>query len=62
VIYRGFYIGRGAFHGTTDDRLDRWYAWRADGPINRCGTGFLTRREAKTAVDVLRDMLDGEQP
>lgn len=41
---------RGAYQGTTDDRLDRWY-WYLAGreTIDRRGPGYRTRREAIAA-------------
>jgi hypothetical protein len=55
MTYRGYRISRGAYSGTTDDRLNRWYAWPEDGPIDRCGSGFATRKDAKAAVDAWHD-------
>jgi len=47
----GWTVGRGAYQGTTDDRLDRWYATR-DGAdlVDRTGPGYATRREAAEAA------------
>jgi hypothetical protein len=42
----GYTIGRGAYHGTCDDRIDRWYHWSISGPIDKRGVGFRTRAEA----------------
>lgn len=50
--YRGYIIERGAYHGTTDDRLDRWYPQPANREENdRRGPGYATLREARAAVD-----------
>ncbi len=52
--YRGYIIERGAYQGTTDDRLDRWYARRRDAEIiDRRGPGHPTIAAAKEAVDDL---------
>jgi hypothetical protein len=44
--HAGYAIGRGAYHGTCDDRADSWYHWSMSGPIDKRGSGFRTRAEA----------------
>lgn len=47
----GYTITRGAYQGTPDDRLDRWYVERIDADAHdRRGPGYRTRREALEAV------------
>lgn len=46
----GWIVTRGAYVGTCDDRAERWYAYRADGPVRRLGDGYRTRRDALAAV------------
>ncbi len=58
MYYLGYTITRGAYQGTCDDRLDRWYAYPADGDIDRRGEGFATRRAAKQAVENIVSELD----
>ena len=52
---RGYRLVRGAYRGTTDDRIDRWY-WdnERSSTIDRRGAGYRTRREA---LDTLADRL-----
>lgn len=49
----GWTIRRGSYHGTTDDRADRWYADRDDGDtLDRRGPGHPTREAAaQSALD-----------
>jgi len=48
---RGFRLTRGAYAGTHDDRIDRWYWDEPDAlVIDRRGSGFKTRREAVEAL------------
>lgn len=50
--YKGYRIARGAYQGTTDDRLDRWYYDREDADVlDRRGPGVATLRDAKAAID-----------
>lgn len=50
--YRGFRIARGSYQGTTDDRLDRWYADPVDADtLDRRGPGHATLADAKAAID-----------
>jgi len=42
---------RGAYHGTSDDRIDRWYTDDTEGPSDRRGDGWRTRAEAWAALD-----------
>ena len=50
---RGWTIERGAYYGTTDNRADRWYAYKWDTyhAIDRRGPGFPTRKAAIAAVE-----------
>lgn len=46
-----WFVQRGAYQGTTDDRLDRWYPrCRDDESIDRRGPGHRTRQEAGKAA------------
>ena len=48
----GYEVERGAYIGTTDDRADRWYLYRATRTcIDRRGPGFATLREAAEAAE-----------
>lgn len=50
--YRGYSIQRGAHHGTSDDRADRWYIDdQATTVVARRGPGYATLAEARAAVD-----------
>jgi len=58
--YKGYTLSRGAYSGTTDDRLDRWYidrieSYDSDGVRSniqdRRGPGYRTQREAKDAIN-----------
>ncbi len=53
----GWELTRGAYQGTTDDRLDRWY-WQRIGSnaIDRTGPGYGTIGEA---LDALLDRVLG---
>ena len=50
--YRGYWVSRGAYSGTCDDRLDGWYV---DPPgadrLDRRGVGYPTVRDAKNKID-----------
>lgn len=47
----GYAVVRGAYRGTTDDRLDRWYIERTDSRvISRLGSGYSTRADALWAL------------
>lgn len=43
----GYRLTRGAYHGTVDDRADRWY-WddTHSTVVDRRGAGFATKAEA----------------
>ncbi|MEW8957841.1 MAG: hypothetical protein AB2448_01825 [Moorella sp. (in: firmicutes)] len=48
---KGYDVVRGAYHGTTDDRADRWYIMDRSSPvIDRRGSGYRTRKEALEAL------------
>ena len=55
-IYKGFTIERGAYVGTTHDRIDRWYITPPTGPsfILHTGPGYATRQDARDALEGLR--------
>jgi hypothetical protein len=42
----GYSIGRGAYVGTSDDKIGRWYVERDDGPVDRRGRGYRSRKAA----------------
>jgi hypothetical protein len=42
----GWNVVRGAYSGTTDNRLDRWYPVRIGILMDRTGAGYRTQREA----------------
>jgi len=43
----GFRLVRGAYAGTTDNRIDRWYLDdAASSVVDRRGAGFRTKRAA----------------
>ncbi len=55
--YKGYTITRGAYQGTTDDRMDRWYVQSADDEaIDRRGAGHATLADAKAAIDEMARM------
>ena len=46
-----YYVERGAYQGTSDDRLDRWYIGSDDSDtVDRRGPGYETRDEAEARV------------
>jgi len=51
----GYWILRGSYHGTTDDRIDRWYIVPMTGPYAKL-LGFRTR---KAALIYLEEVLEG---
>lgn len=52
--YKGFTVERGAYVGTTQDRIDRWYINPPTGPVDHTGPGFATRQDARDALEGLR--------
>jgi hypothetical protein len=46
----GYYIREGAYQGTTDDRLGRWYFGREGEPFRPIGAGHRTQGEAWAAA------------
>jgi hypothetical protein len=48
----GYYVMRGSYVGTTDDRLDGWYIGRIGEPSRHHGAGYRTRREALDALEM----------
>ena len=59
AIRRGYRLTRGAYSGTSDDRIDRWY-WTYDGEdsIDRRGSGFVTKRDALKSLSQNLAMLE----
>ncbi len=53
----GYYIRRGSYMGTTDDRLDRWYVGHdGDNFFRPWGSGYRTQREAwEAAAEMSRE-------
>jgi hypothetical protein len=50
--YHGYWISRGAYQGTCDDRLDRWYIDEIGADhLDRRGAGYRTTRDAKDEID-----------
>ena len=50
--YHGYRISRGAYQGTCDDRLDRWYIDSIEADyLDRRGAGYRTTRDAKNEID-----------
>ena len=47
----GYEVVRGAYVGTTDNRLDRWYIEPVDATAVDRTYGYRTRREALEAVE-----------
>ena len=42
----GYYIAEGSYHGTTDDRIGRWYVGRDGEPFRPYGAGHRAKGEA----------------
>lgn len=42
----GYYVREGAYTGTTDDRLGRWYVGKEGEGFRPLGAGYRTQREA----------------
>lgn len=51
-------VERGSYRDATDDRADRWYIVSVDGPVNRSGRGYRTRRLAMDALAAMRSGMD----
>lgn len=50
---RRYHVVRGAYSGTNDDRIDRWYiAAAAVDVVDRRGPGYIALREAQADADV----------
>jgi len=49
----GYEIARGDYYGTTDNNARRWYVQPINGPVDRRGRGYATRREARFALEDL---------
>ena len=47
---KGYRVTRGAYVGTTDDRIDRWYILLPGPDAHRWGAGYSTRAEAWDAA------------
>lgn len=46
----GYYVREGAYQGTTDDRLGRWYIGQEGHPFAPHGAGYATQRAAWEAA------------
>lgn len=47
----GYRVTRGAYSGTTDDRIDRWYIDDIESDIvDRRGFGYATKQDALEAI------------
>jgi len=42
----GYYVRKGSYIGTPDDRADRWYVGHADHGFYPWGKGYRTARDA----------------
>jgi hypothetical protein len=47
-------VVRGSYQHASDDCLSRWYIQDDDGPVNRQGKGYRTRRLAMDALGAMR--------
>lgn len=53
----GYYIREGAYQGTTDDQLGRWYVGHEDHAFQPHGAGHATRKAAwDAAAEQAREM------
>ena len=53
-LVNGYEIKRGAYSGTTDDRIDRWYIEDPNSNVvDRRGAGYRTKKEAAEAAKEL---------
>lgn len=53
---RGYYIREGAYQGTSDDRLGRWYVGREGHPFQPHGAGHASQKAAwDAAADLARE-------
>ena len=48
-----YYITKGAYYGTTDDRADRWYIVDDSAVLDRRGEGYRTKQEALEALKAM---------
>ena len=49
--YKGYFISRGAYHDTTDDRTYGWYVNHIDADSeDRRGRWYMTLREAREGI------------
>lgn len=52
----GYYIREGAYQGTTDDRLGRWYVGHEDHAYAPHGAGHATQKAAwEAAAEAARE-------
>lgn len=49
----GYEITRGDYYGSADNNARRWYIQPINGPVDRRGRGYATRREAMFALEDL---------
>ena len=48
----GYSVVQGEYHGTTDDRADRWYLQNdREHSVDRRGKGFATKQEALDSLE-----------
>lgn len=57
--YMGYFLRRGGYVGTVQDRLDRFYIHHEDDELWDRRHGYRTRKEA---LDALYYLLFGERP
>ena len=46
----GYEITRGDYQGTNDNNARRWYVQPINGPVDRRGRGYATRKAAENAL------------
>jgi hypothetical protein len=51
-------VVRGSYQHASDDCLSRWYIQDDDGPVNRQGKGYRTRRLAMDALGAMQSGMD----
>ena len=58
----GYDVIQGAYQGTTDDRLGRWYLVRTGKPVRKWGAGYPSRRAALDDLDRILQQQDLHEP
>jgi len=52
-----FTVTRGAYTGTNDNRLDRWYVEDSQGDVvDRRGPGYATKKQAQERARELEEL------